>query len=229
MSVFILKLIALISMIVDHIGYFFFENSPYYLELRMLGRIAAPVFLFLFVEGYFKTSNRKKYQKRLFYSSIIMFSGNLLLYFLLQNMYTLTTNIFFTMFLGTLLMDLLESEFYKTKRKTLFFVVIVLSFYIAEYSYLALFLILIFYGYHKLPTLILPIERKAILSSTYFIVSLFYCLFANNLIQLGMILAIPFFFIYNGKLGHRNKFTKYFFYCFYIVQLWFFVILGSFI
>lgn len=39
-----LKIIAIVAMIVDHIWYFFF---PQYLRLRLIGRIAFPIFLFL--------------------------------------------------------------------------------------------------------------------------------------------------------------------------------------
>ena len=50
-----LKLIALISMIVDHIGFMFISfNSPLYFIFRMLiGRFSYVLFLFLFVTGFY--------------------------------------------------------------------------------------------------------------------------------------------------------------------------------
>lgn len=39
-----LKILAIVAMLVDHIWYFFF---PQYLRLRLIGRIAFPIFLFL--------------------------------------------------------------------------------------------------------------------------------------------------------------------------------------
>ena len=49
-----LKLIALISMTIDHIGFMLFPRVKI---LRVIGRIAFPMFAFLIVEGYFYTKN----------------------------------------------------------------------------------------------------------------------------------------------------------------------------
>lgn len=57
-----LKIIACITMLIDHIGAVFFTNSTI---LRFIGRIAFPIFCFMLVQGYFKTSNVKKYIIRL--------------------------------------------------------------------------------------------------------------------------------------------------------------------
>ena len=61
-----LKLIALVSMLLDHIGAVLIAAPiPYYM-LRLIGRIAFPVFCFLLVEGFFHTKNLNKYAVRLF-------------------------------------------------------------------------------------------------------------------------------------------------------------------
>ena len=80
-----LKIIALITMLIDHIGAFLIE--PYllnngvfpfafdisiipkefktlyiiYIITRLIGRIAFPIYCFLIVEGFLHTSNLKKY------------------------------------------------------------------------------------------------------------------------------------------------------------------------
>jgi ATP-binding cassette subfamily B protein len=57
-----LKLIAMLSMVFDHVGDAFF---PGVMWLRMVGRIAMPVFAFCIAEGYAHTRDRKKYLLRM--------------------------------------------------------------------------------------------------------------------------------------------------------------------
>ena len=68
MTVFALKLIALASMIVDHTGYFLGSNAlvsgDVYTLLRAVGRTAFPVYAFLLVNGFQKTSDRRRYLSR---------------------------------------------------------------------------------------------------------------------------------------------------------------------
>ena len=53
-----LKLIALITMTIDHIGYMLLPGVRF---LRIIGRIAFPIFAFMIAEGCQYTHNRKKY------------------------------------------------------------------------------------------------------------------------------------------------------------------------
>jgi len=53
-----IKLIAVITMIIDHIGFVFF---PEYTILRIIGRIAMPLFAFSIARGFFYTRNKGKY------------------------------------------------------------------------------------------------------------------------------------------------------------------------
>ena len=57
-----LKLIAMISMVFDHVGDMFF---PEVLWPRMIGRLAMPLFAFCISEGYIHTRDRNKYMIRL--------------------------------------------------------------------------------------------------------------------------------------------------------------------
>ena len=84
----VLKIIAIVTMIIDHIGYLLGDN---YFYLRYIGRLSFPIFLFLIVEGYFKTKNYKKYIIRLITIALIseipfnLFRSNKVLYPSLQN------------------------------------------------------------------------------------------------------------------------------------------------
>ena len=57
----VLKIIAMISMVFDHVGDMFF---PGVMWLRMIGRLAMPVFSFCIAEGFAHTRDRKKYLLR---------------------------------------------------------------------------------------------------------------------------------------------------------------------
>ena len=53
-----IKLIAVVTMIIDHIGFVFF---PQYTILRIIGRIAMPLFAFSIARGFFYTNSKGKY------------------------------------------------------------------------------------------------------------------------------------------------------------------------
>ena len=55
MSVFVLKLIAMLSMVIDHLGYPFFFDS---LFMRSIGRLAFILYAFLIAEGYYHLRNK---------------------------------------------------------------------------------------------------------------------------------------------------------------------------
>ena len=81
-----LKLIACITMLLDHIGATLvlrmvqgmpMPNDQYrqlvgiYYAFRIIGRIAFPIFCFLLVEGAYRTRNPKKYGLRLFIGMLL--------------------------------------------------------------------------------------------------------------------------------------------------------------
>lgn len=63
-----LKLIACICMLIDHIGALFYPGVD---SLRIVGRIAFPIFCFLLVEGAHYTRNPAKYAGRLMIGAVI--------------------------------------------------------------------------------------------------------------------------------------------------------------
>ena len=57
-----LKVIAVISMVIDHSAYYLMEHETLLYEvMRCFGRIAFPVFAFLIAEGFQHSRNRIKY------------------------------------------------------------------------------------------------------------------------------------------------------------------------
>ena len=77
MTASILKIIAIISMLIDHIGaYLFYSGSDIVSQegidlMRSIGRMALPIFTFFLVVGYSKTKNSKKYISRMHLFAII--------------------------------------------------------------------------------------------------------------------------------------------------------------
>ncbi|MEG0502922.1 MAG: TraX family protein [Cellulosilyticaceae bacterium] len=67
-----LKVIALILMIGDHLYYFFGYTEKIPVLFSQVGRLSGYIFLFVVLEGFKHTSNRKKYVLRLYGLSVLM-------------------------------------------------------------------------------------------------------------------------------------------------------------
>jgi hypothetical protein len=68
-----LKWIALLSMTIDHIGYYFSPYMPHstYLALRIIGRLAFPIFAFYVAKGFTRTRNPLVYFRRMAIGAVI--------------------------------------------------------------------------------------------------------------------------------------------------------------
>ena len=64
----ILKIIAMVTMLIDHLGVLYF---PELRILRTIGRIAYPIFAYQIALGYKNTSNRGKYRWKLFIFGVV--------------------------------------------------------------------------------------------------------------------------------------------------------------
>ncbi len=114
----VLKCIALITMLIDHVAAvllredqtvliaLFGKQLTLYALMRFIGRIAFPIYAFLIVEGFIHTSNRKTYGIRLLVFALISeipwdleHTGTF---------FSWSQNVFFTLFLGYLGLCLIE-------------------------------------------------------------------------------------------------------------------------
>ena len=84
-----LKLIALISMLFDHVGKvmdFFYPSNEIISGINnafsIIGRIAFPIFIFLIIEGFAHTKNLKNYFLRLSIMALLIFIIELIFSFI---------------------------------------------------------------------------------------------------------------------------------------------------
>ena len=63
-----MQLIAMITMLIDHIGYIFFPKD---MAWRYIGRIAFPIYCYALVQGHIHTSSTRKYLWRLLLIALI--------------------------------------------------------------------------------------------------------------------------------------------------------------
>ena len=60
--------IAMVTMLIDHIGYVFFPNEMLW---RIIGRVSFPIYAYALVQGHLHTSNKSKYMIRLFIIALV--------------------------------------------------------------------------------------------------------------------------------------------------------------
>ncbi|MEG1044213.1 MAG: TraX family protein [Oscillospiraceae bacterium] len=119
MSTFIIKIIALLTMTIDHIGEFF-PALEFSLLLRQIGRMSAVLFIFCVANGIKHTSNKLKYIERLYLASSIMGIGNGILMFIFQTSnIPISNNIFPTLMFIVMIctLDNLSKSDYKNYKK----------------------------------------------------------------------------------------------------------------
>lgn len=209
MSVFVLKVLAILAMLTDHIAAVFVTGEPkLYLLMRGFGRIAFPIFCFLIVEGYFHTRNVKKYMARLAVFAVVSeIPFDLCFYHKL--FYLQHQNVFFTLLLGLVAIYAYEeikkrySESY-LKMVLLQFAGIILAMTAAwllctDYSMLGILIIMAFH---------INRGNKIQTAISFMIVTL--CL--GNEIQYLSLLALVPIFLYNGKKGPSMRYVFYVFY-----------------
>lgn len=202
LSSFHLKIIALLTMIIDHLGMIFFEN---YSVFRIIGRIAFILYAFMLVEGFFHTKNFQKYLRKLFLWALISEipfdlagSGSWL------NLKE--QNIFFTLFLSVGCLYFLE----KHKEWGLKILIILLFSFSAlilrvDYYFYGIWVVLSFYFSKKYKfNFVIPILLLSVIID--------YIIPFQSYAFLGLIPIL----MYNGQKGRK---TGNIYYSFYAVHL----------
>ncbi len=224
-----LKIIAAVTMLIDHIGYILL---PKYRFLRIIGRLAMPIFAFMIAEGCKYTKNKKRY---LFTIAALAF-----IYQVVYYLYDGTTKmcILVTFSLSIVMIYALQ-YFYKmffakdaSLLKKAFAALVFLASVAGTYVFNRVFRV--DYGFYGC---LLPVFAAAVnipdtapkffkrfncipVSVFALGVGLFlmcYKLGGMSSLQIYSMLSIPLLFLYSGKRGKYKM--KYFFYIFYPAHL----------
>lgn len=115
MSIFCLKICALLAMTLDHLGVYLPDIFP--VGVRWIGRIAGPIFLFCFASSLHYTSSRVKLLIRIYCASAVVSIVNLILIYSVGNDKYIISNIFPVFFVIGMFVYLWEREYTKKKYK----------------------------------------------------------------------------------------------------------------
>lgn len=234
-----LKMIAIIAMTIDHIAWLVFPDYPHEVLpviLHIIGRLTCPIMCYFIAEGYHYTKNIRKYTCRLFVFAVISHFAYIFasadfvdrksfIPFYYGNILN-QTSVIWPLAWGLVMLRIVNSEkIPKQWVKTVLILLICLVTFPSDWSCIASLCILAFgTNRGKLRTQSMwLIIYVAIYATVYcFAIDRVY-----GLVQMGVVLAIPFIKLYNGKRGknpHVNKIMKWFFYIYYPLHL---AILGT--
>ena len=212
MSIFVIKIIACVTMVLDHVKYAIPATENFI--TIYLGRIAFPLFAFLITEGYIHTSNLKKYCQRLFIFGLISQIPFMLFRTLVGEWIML--NIIFTLLLGLFAITVYDKI--KNKFVSIPFCLIIIwlgEFLKVDYGWFGVATVLLMYilknkkqylpfCFAILLILFFYLDKILILNKVY--ITYFVC----------YMIPIVFILLYNGKQGRK---IKYFYYAFYPLHM----------
>ncbi len=209
MSIFVIKIIACMSMVLDHVKYAIPETTCF--ATKYLGRIAFPLFAFLAAEGYCHTSNLKKYYQRLILFALISQIPFMLFRSLVGNW--LMLSIMFTLLLGLIAITIFDKlgKKYNVSIPLVILVIYLGKLLCVDYSYYGVTAVFVLYVCRNRK--ILRILIFALLNLIYYYPRLTVYYSVSNVISY-VCATLPVFLllVYNGKLGRKTKYIYYIFY-----------------
>ena len=206
-----LKIIAMISMVFDHIGDAFFPEQTW---MRVIGRIAMPVFAFCVAEGFAHTRDRKRYLMRM---GIFALISEVPFDLFAEGSVNLThQNIMFTFLWAMLGLTCYEkiTENKKAAAKAAGFLVLAVFagtsvLLLLDYNLTACGLVMIFY----------LLRGKNMFLRTG-IAALYHAALRNVGIYWFGLLSFPLLLLYNGEKGKGLKWLFYVFYPGHMLAIW---------
>lgn len=220
LSGFTLKLIAIVVMTADHIGWLFVPTyTPLGFVLHLFGRMTAPIMAFFVAEGYHRTRNVWRYLGRLgLFALLAQFPFS---YYMLGRFYFFSrASVMFTLFLGLLALIVAKHEKLHLLLKLPLLALILL---VAESGDWGAYMVLWVLGFGLLYRRrgYALLWAAGITTYTYAQPLLRAGTFATawlpNLFNMGGVLALPLLALYDGRPGRVR--LKYLFYLYYPAHL----------
>ena len=213
-----LKIIAVLSMVIDHCAYFLMEHgTPLYGVMRCFGRIAFPVFAFLIAEGFAHTRNRTRY-----FLTILGFAIISEIPWYLLNGYDGTHNVMFTLAIGVAALTVFDRL---CEHRPLCVIAITLLLVLAywmgvDYDWRGVLMIVLFYMLRH-QTIEPWSDRNDICFLSQAMRQIIFTLpLMMHYGMAGAVLASLVIFLYDGTRGHiKGAVAKYSFYAFYPIHL----------
>lgn len=221
-----LKLLAMVTMLIDHFGaafLFFYMNigdnrlkyHELYSVIRNIGRISFPIFIFLLVEGLYHTRNIQKYLLRLALFSLIS-EIPFDLAFRRQLFDWQSQNVFFTLLIGLAAIALMQ---YKNKFfKNIPFLNYLVNILIAAAAMLLAKVLKTDYNWAGVLAILTAYWLRSSDLQMWFVCLVLF--FFSSDLELYALFCIPFIAHYNGKKGHLPKWMPYLFYPIHLLILW---------
>ena len=218
----ILKYIAIVAMTIDHIAWNFVDKmTPLGQCMHIIGRLTLPIMSFFIAEGYYKTSNIKKYIKRLsIFAVISAFAYSFCGYGFDISKYN-NFGVIYTLLLGLIAIIVWNADLKSVFEYAIIFALCLISLF-GDWPIFGILYCLTFAIYHNN----FSSQCKAFTIISIFMVA--GATFANvinglsplrELYQISVFLALPLLYFYNGKRGKGGKFNKWIFYAYYPLHL----------
>jgi hypothetical protein len=218
-----LKMIAITAMTIDHLAWVFFpgyRTDPLPLSMHIIGRLTAPIMMYLITIGFYHTRNVKKYIGRLFLFAIpshfaycFMFGKSFIPF---QDSFFDQTSVMWAFAFGLLALAIRKCPKLKEWQRTLFIFISIWLAFPADWSSPAAGSIL-YMGVNK------DHFKKQMLWMMAWIglYAIVYAIFINPVygaLQLMVALSIPLLKAYNGERG-KARGMKWIFYIYYPLHM----------
>lgn len=219
-----LKLIAMALMLLDH-TWATVWSVPWF---TMVGRLAFPIFAFQIVEGFFHTSDRKRYMRRMLVFALLSeIPFNLMLAD--SFVYPFHQNVMFTFLIALVLMQWMEqSKLSKPKHLAVTAVCVVLGFIVGllsfvDYNHYGVFMVLLFYWTYRMPfgwavQLLGMLYLNDAMGGLVLTAELFGRTVEFGQQMLAVLALIP-IWLYDGRQGYHSKAVQYACYGFYPLHM----------